>query len=59
MKLDRYRMRFEGEGMVESAHRHATLLSDVDGVGKCLEAVRRANLIRGRLSLEPTDAARA
>lgn len=59
MKLDRYRMRFEGEGMVESAHRHVTLLSDVDGVGKCLEAVRRANLVRGRLPLEPVDAAHA
>lgn len=53
LKLDRYRMRFDGEGIVESPHRHVTLLSDVDGIGKCLEAVRRANLVRGRLPLDP------
>lgn len=51
LKMDKYRMRFDGEGIVESAHRHVTLLSDVDGIGKCLEAVRRANLVRGRLPL--------
>lgn len=53
LKMDKYRMRFEGEGLVESAHRHVTLLSDVDGIGKCMEAVRRANLVRGRVPLEP------
>ncbi|TKY86109.1 hypothetical protein EX895_004934 [Sporisorium graminicola] len=51
LKLDRYPMHFDGEGIVESSHRHVTLLSDVDGIGKCLEAVRRANLVRGRLTL--------
>lgn len=29
------------EGVVETSHRHVTLLSDVDGVGRCLEACRR------------------
>ncbi|SNX83532.1 uncharacterized protein MEPE_02239 [Melanopsichium pennsylvanicum] len=51
LKLDKYKMRFDGRGIVESAHRHVTLLSDVDGIGKCLEAVRRANLKRGRVPL--------
>ena len=51
--MDKYKMRFDGEGVVESAHRHVTLLSDVDGIGKCLEAVRRANMVRGRAGLEP------
>lgn len=57
LKLDRYRMRFEGEGVVESAHRHVTLLSDVDGIGKCLEAVRRANFVRGRIPLTQSNSA--
>ncbi|GAC98734.1 hypothetical protein PHSY_006328 [Pseudozyma hubeiensis SY62] len=52
LKLDRYQMRFDGQGVVESSHRHVTLFSDVDGIGKCLEAVRRANLVRGRLGSE-------
>lgn len=56
LKLDRYRMHFEGQGIVESSHRHVTLLSDVDGIGKCLEAVRRANLVRGRLALSESEA---
>jgi pimeloyl-ACP methyl ester carboxylesterase len=30
------------EGIVETSHRHVTLLSDVDGIGRCLEACRRA-----------------
>ena len=30
------------EGVVETSHRHVTLLSDVDGVGRCLEACRLA-----------------
>jgi hypothetical protein len=30
------------EGVVETNHRHITLLSDVDAVGRCLEACRRA-----------------
>ena len=53
LKLDRFRMHFDGQGIVESSHRHVTLLSDVDGVGKCLEAVRRANLVRGGWSWTP------
>uniref|UniRef100_V5GIM4 Lecithin:cholesterol acyltransferase n=2 Tax=Kalmanozyma brasiliensis (strain GHG001) TaxID=1365824 RepID=V5GIM4_KALBG len=55
LKMDRYAMRFDGEGVVESSHRHVTLLSDVDGIGKCLEAVRRANLVRGRLAHSPEE----
>ncbi len=55
--MDRYRMRFDGEGIVESAHRHVTLLSDVDSVGKCLEAIRRANIVRNRLPLSSTRSA--
>ncbi|UZJ53016.1 hypothetical protein CBS101457_002336 [Exobasidium rhododendri] len=31
------------EGVVETSHRHVTLLSDVSGIGRCLEACRRAN----------------
>jgi hypothetical protein len=34
------------EGVVETSHRHVTLLSDVDGIGRCLEACRRANSLR-------------
>lgn len=30
------------EGVVETSHRHVTLLSDVDGIGRCLEACRRS-----------------
>ncbi|KAJ9478732.1 hypothetical protein PHBOTO_002248 [Pseudozyma hubeiensis] len=55
LKLDRYQMRFDGQGVVESSHRHVTLFSDVDGIGKCLEAVRRANLVRGRLGREERE----
>ncbi|SPO32251.1 uncharacterized protein UTRI_02808 [Ustilago trichophora] len=55
LKLDKYKMKFDGQGIVESAHRHVTLLSDVDGIGKCLEAVRRANLVRGRVPLNRED----
>ncbi|SPO25093.1 uncharacterized protein UTRI_02808_B [Ustilago trichophora] len=55
LKLDKYSMKFDGPGIVESAHRHVTLLSDVDGIGKCLEAVRRANLARGRVPLNRQD----
>ncbi|SPO44717.1 uncharacterized protein PSANT_02403 [Moesziomyces antarcticus] len=57
LKMDRYRMRFDGEGIVESAHRHVTLLSDVDAVGKCLEAIRRANIVRNRLPLSSPNPA--
>ncbi|SJX66075.1 uncharacterized protein SRS1_13516 [Sporisorium reilianum f. sp. reilianum] len=57
LKLDRYRMHFDGEGVVESSHRHVTLLSDVDGIGKCLEALRRANLVRGRLDVGDAEPA--
>lgn len=32
------------EGVVETSHRHVTLLSDVDGVGRALEACRVARL---------------
>lgn len=32
------------EGVVETNHRHIALLSDVDGVGRCLEACRRARM---------------
>lgn len=32
------------EGVVETSHRHVTLLSDVDGIGRCLEACRRARV---------------
>ncbi|PWN34000.1 uncharacterized protein FA14DRAFT_173723 [Meira miltonrushii] len=32
------------EGVVETSHRHVTLLSDVDGIGRCLEACRRARM---------------
>lgn len=46
LKLDRYTIHLDGQAIVESAHRHVTLLSDVDAVGKCLEAIRRANLVR-------------
>lgn len=34
------------EGTVETSHRHVTLLSDVDSVGRCLEACRRARQAR-------------
>ena len=54
LKMDRYRMHLDGPGIVESSHRHVTLLSDVDGIGKCLEAVRRANLVRGRVARDPS-----
>lgn len=32
------------EGVVETSHRHVSLLSDVDGIGRCLEACRLARL---------------
>ena len=53
-KLDRRPVRIDGTGIVESPHRHVTLLSDVDAVGKCLEIIRRANISRGRLAPPPS-----
>lgn len=34
------------DGVVETSHRHVTLLSDLTGVGICLEANRRAEVVR-------------
>ncbi|KAN0065333.1 hypothetical protein ACQY0O_001169 [Thecaphora frezii] len=43
-------MRLSGKGIVESGHRHVTLLSDVKGVAVALEAVERARRYReGRM----------